>query len=75
MVRRQTPKQAMLILIWQSSRQDLCIALRQGRYGVFYLGEQVSPFGTFAYARKLALAEYCMQGEEVFYQDPGTAFH
>jgi hypothetical protein len=23
--------------------------------------------------RKLALAEYCMQGEAVFYQDPGTA--
>jgi len=62
------------ILIWSSMHADLCIAMLGGKYAVFYLGQQVTLYGTFAYAKKLAEAEYVLNNEQVFYSEPSSGF-
>lgn len=62
------------ILIWSSNFADLAIAMLGGKYAVFYQGEQVALYGTFAYAKKLAEAEYVLNNERVFYSEPSSGF-
>jgi len=62
------------ILIWSSNFADLAIAMLGGKFAVFYLGEQVTLYGTFSYAKRLAEAEYTLNREEVFYTEPSSGF-